>query len=280
MLEPRELLVRPLEQPGRAPSGLWSWRAYPGRAAVRGRAGGLAVRCPPAGLAAPHRLGGARPQQAVAGPVPEALPAEPPERVYWAAFRPQAIAGGDARAPRWDDHGSVRAPGQPGELVSRVSRRKAGCVLPVPALQGAPEWPVPCRRAAWAARRAAPHLDAVAERPRSRLRVSRAVHRDRHAPPGLRPAANAVRAPRKRRGHRRPGRPACAPDPGRHDGVHPHPAGLGASDGRRAAAPRLHSVQPGRSQWALRLQAGAPIRSPAAASGEGRCLLETGWRVS
>jgi hypothetical protein len=204
------------------------------------------------------------------------LPAEPPERVCWAAFRPQAIAGGGARARRRDDHGSVRAPGQPGELGAPASQRTAARVLE----QGAPEWQVLRRRAAWAARRAAPHRDAEAAHPRSRLRGSHAACRDRLVPLGLRRVASVGHAPRRRRGHRHPGRPAFAPGPGRHDGVRHHPAGPAVSGGRRAAVPHPHSVQPARSQWALRLQAGAPTRSPAAASGEGRCSQETGWRVS
>jgi len=299
---PQGLPLAPQVQVSQALPELWSWRARPDLDADR--AGDPDARCRPGGWAARYRLGAwAAPRrsgeghlrQAAAGPGPGALPAELPalaelqEPACSEGSRPQAMAAGDARA-RWQgDHGSVHAPGRPGGLDARASPRKAECARREPAAApGAREWPELCRRAARVARQAGPSRGADAELPRSRLRGSRAAHRERHAPPGLRRVAGADRVPPRPRGrHRRPARPACAlerpagaPAPDVRHGVHRRPVGPAVLGERLAGVLPRHSVRPGRRQWASRLPAGGPTRSPAAASEEGRCSQETGGRVS
>lgn len=303
---PQERPLAPKVQVSQERSGLWSWWARPDPDADR--AGGPGARCRPAGWGAPHPPGEGRRLPAAAGPVPEvspaglpvpevwlaaagpapeALPAEPPVPAWSQEFQRQAIAAGDARARQQGDHGSVHAPERPDGRDARASRQTAVRALREPPGWDEQAWPVSFRRAASTARRAVPRRDAEAGHLRIRLRGSRAACRDRHVPSGLRRAAGAGRAPRTRRGRQHLDRPACAParpagvpDLGGRHAVRRRPAGPAVLGGRRAEVPPRHSVRLGPRREASRLPAGGPTRSPAAASGEGRCSQETGWRVS
>jgi hypothetical protein len=277
-----ERQVPPLVRQAREPSGPWSWSARPDRGA--GRADGPGdpdVRHPRAGPGARPHLGEGLLRQGAAGPVQEALRAEPPEPARSVEFLPQVRAAGDARLQAGPV--SAHAPAPRDAVAVPAYRPGSGPVPREPAVPDEAARRALCRREGWVARRVALG-HGVGEEPRAPLPERSdgglAVHRARRVPPALLRAAGADRVPRRRLGRLHPGPPACVPGPGGHRGAILRPAGPAVSGGRRAGVPPLRPVLPGPRREASRIPAGMPTRSPAAASGEGRCSQETDWKAS